>query len=300
MIDIQGVHPYAEKFPMLTDEEIDELADSISTIGLLHPIVIDPAGLVLDGRNRLEACNRAEVEVAVTIYEGDPAEYVIGANVARRNMTTGQRAMCTALVLEADGRRKNSRWEYGKVDFANLQNSPESTFRSQVSRCGVIIDIQRDLAALVADGSMALDAAYRQACGKRDAEKGRRAEKARLAKEEKAAREFLEENAPELAAAVGGDIQTYVEALAVWEKRNREEAQRIADEKAEVERQKRVATWILCDNVVAVAQMRGLNTAERYTPDMAKPGRAVTLQTLLDAQVAIEETITIWKKRGLE
>jgi hypothetical protein len=58
------------------------------------------------------------------VYGGDDlAEYVIDANITRRNMTTGQRAMSTALVLEADGRRsENGRWVRGSVDIGNSPN----------------------------------------------------------------------------------------------------------------------------------------------------------------------------------
>ena len=77
MSEIVGVHPYADKFPMLTDAELDELAESIATIGLINPIVVDTAGLILDGRNRLEACNRSGVETVTTVYEGgDVAEFI--------------------------------------------------------------------------------------------------------------------------------------------------------------------------------------------------------------------------------
>ena len=49
----------------------------------------------------------------------DLAEYVIDSNVTRRNMSTGARAMSTALVLEADGRRKDGRWKRGSVNVGN-------------------------------------------------------------------------------------------------------------------------------------------------------------------------------------
>jgi hypothetical protein len=66
----------------------------------------------------------------------------------------------------------------------------------------------------------------------------------------------------------------------------------------EIERQHRVATDLLCKHLVAVAQMRGLNTASKYKPEMVSPGRRVTMQTLLDAQTAIEEMIAIWNEEG--
>ncbi len=91
MSEIVGVHPYADKFPMLTDVELDELAESIASIGLINPIVVDPAGLILDGRNRLEACKRAGVEAATAVYEGsDVAEFVIMQRHPSQHVYRGQ------------------------------------------------------------------------------------------------------------------------------------------------------------------------------------------------------------------
>jgi ParB-like chromosome segregation protein Spo0J len=65
-----------------------------------------------------------------------------------------------------------------------------------------------------------------------DAEREKLAEAERIAQEEAEAKAFIEENAPELAAQVGGDtISTFAEAQAIWEKRNREEAKRRQEEK---------------------------------------------------------------------
>lgn len=231
--EVTGVHPYADKFPMLSDSELDELAESIKTVGLLHPIIVTTDGLILDGRNRLEACNRAEVEATVEQYDGDDyAEFVIACNVARRNMSTGARAMSTALVLDADGRRGDGRWRRGSVDIGKSPNT-ESDWRSLLTRCGIVLDYTPALAQEVVDGHIALDAAYRKAQEARDAErlKLERQERERLEEEE--ARQFVEANSPDLAAQVGEVFQSYAEAQAVWEKRNREEAARIAREKAE-------------------------------------------------------------------
>ena len=94
---IRGVHPYAEKFPMLGEAELAELAESIAENGLRNPIVLTPDGLILDGRNRSAACERAGVSPTTIVYEGDDlAEYVIDCNSSRRHMSTGARAMATA------------------------------------------------------------------------------------------------------------------------------------------------------------------------------------------------------------
>ena len=112
---ITGVHPYADKFPMLPEPELAELAESIRANGLRNPIVLTPDGLILDGRNRAAACERVGVAPTTTVYEGDDlAEYVIDANSSRRHMTTGARAMATALVLVEDGRRINGKWDGAK------------------------------------------------------------------------------------------------------------------------------------------------------------------------------------------
>ena len=67
---------------------------------------------------------------------------------------SGQRTMATALVLEADGRRKNGRWAYG----INNQNSDCSRgFEVSLAQAGVVLDFKPDLAARVIDGSLALD-----------------------------------------------------------------------------------------------------------------------------------------------
>jgi nicotinamide riboside kinase len=91
------VHPVADLFPMLADDELTELAEDIKQRGLLQPIVLDPQGRVLDGRNRLAACERAGVEPAFDTYEGDdPDGYALAVNIARRHLSKGQRALVAA------------------------------------------------------------------------------------------------------------------------------------------------------------------------------------------------------------
>ena len=163
MSEINGVHPYADKFPMLPQAELEELAQSIRESGLRQPIVVTVDGLILDGRNRFQACRMAGVEPETVVYEGaDLAEYVLDANITRRNMTTGQRAMATALVLEADGRRTNGRWAYGTFEFPDSGKS-EKTARNALNYAGVVLDYTPALAGRVLDGTLALDAAYKEA-----------------------------------------------------------------------------------------------------------------------------------------
>jgi len=235
---ITGTHPYADKFPMLPESELAELAESIRANGLRSPVVLTPNGLILDGRNRYAACLQVEVEPETVIYDGaDLAEYVIDCNSTRRNMSTGARAMSTAMVLAADGRRDGGRWKRGSVDIGQSPNT--ETQRDLLKKCGIVLDFLEALAVPVRDGDLALDAAYRKACEARDSERNKLAEDERLAAEEADARTFIEDTAPDLAAQVGDDspFRTYVEARDVWNRRNREEAARLKAEKdAEVRR----------------------------------------------------------------
>ena len=215
MTDIAGVHPYADKFPMLTDVELDELAESIASIGLINPIVVDPAGLILDGRNRLEACKRAGVEAATAVYEGsDVAEFVIGCNVTRRNMSTGARAMATALVLEAAGRRENGRWAYGHIMGEKNESVLSKSFAVRLKECGVVLDYKPDLATAVIAGDIALNDAFTQAEAIRTS-----AERDKIMAREKAKREKAEaaaeaqRNAEIIADLTQSGAQNYLDLI---------------------------------------------------------------------------------------
>lgn len=93
------VHPVAQLFPMMPDPELRELADSIAKEGLLNPCVRQGT-VLLDGRNRLAACEIAGVEPRFVEYEGDsPVGFIIGVNLSRRHLDKGQKI---ALALEIE------------------------------------------------------------------------------------------------------------------------------------------------------------------------------------------------------
>src|SRR6516162_3469675 len=67
------VHPAAEAFPEMSASELQELADDIKSRGLMHPIMRTDDDTVLDGRNRLKACEIASVKPRFEVYKGvDP------------------------------------------------------------------------------------------------------------------------------------------------------------------------------------------------------------------------------------
>ena len=86
-----------------SDDELEgliaDLADDIRANGLIHPIVRDYAGVLIDGRNRLRACEIAGVAPTFVSLNGqDAAAYIVSANLARRSLTVGQRAMALAMI----------------------------------------------------------------------------------------------------------------------------------------------------------------------------------------------------------
>lgn len=92
-------HPYASIFPMMSDDEIQQLAEDIRTNGQRLDVVIDTHGLVLDGRNRLAACMLAGVTPREYVFEGTDREklhLIFSLNVPRRHLNESQRAMAAA------------------------------------------------------------------------------------------------------------------------------------------------------------------------------------------------------------
>jgi hypothetical protein len=91
-------HPLANLFPMLSDSELDDLAEDIRANGQVETVKLH-RGMVLDGRNRYTACGRKNLGVRTEIFEGSEREalsWVISKNLKRRHLTESQRAMVAA------------------------------------------------------------------------------------------------------------------------------------------------------------------------------------------------------------
>jgi protein gp37 len=99
--EITGIHPAADLFPMVEGEEFTELCADIKQRGLAQPITIWTDGTLLDGRNRLLACYETHQEVVLDRYEGtDPVQFSLSANLHRRHLNAGQRAIVALKVRE--------------------------------------------------------------------------------------------------------------------------------------------------------------------------------------------------------
>lgn len=227
------VHPLAARWPMLPDDELAALADNIATHGQAEPITLDEDGRLVDGRNRLAACELAQIEpkfVRDLDLDDDlkVAAFINTKNAQRRNVTTGQKAMSVAEQLAAQGKRKNGRWSRGSVTSATNVADNERAWRAAMERAGLILDHAPNLADQVVVGSITLNDAATQAEAVRDAELRER-EAERLRQEQI---KDLKSNRPDLAKLVDKGELALTEALTLRDKETeaeRKEKQRQDD-----------------------------------------------------------------------
>jgi ParB-like chromosome segregation protein Spo0J len=95
-------HPICLLIPSADDDELQDLTDDIRAHGLIDPIVLFE-GMILDGRNRAAACERAGVAPRYAQFGGgreDALILVISHNLKRRHLT--KQAIADALVAAED------------------------------------------------------------------------------------------------------------------------------------------------------------------------------------------------------
>jgi N6-adenosine-specific RNA methylase IME4 len=163
-------HPYADIFPLLEGEEFTAFVANIRTKGLVHPIVLFE-GMILDGRNRWNACKAAGVEPRFQefdqVCEGDPLEFVVVTNLHRRHLTPSQCAMVGAdLATMRQGARTDlgqpsaSLPEVSQAQASKLATASERSVRSAVF---VKKEGSRDLIQAVRAGKIAVSLAAKLA-----------------------------------------------------------------------------------------------------------------------------------------
>ena len=116
------IHPSALKFPALSDEEYQNLKNSIKAHGLFEPIILGPGGEIIDGRHRWKACIELGIEPFTSnfVEQEDIAtekmsveEYIFEANIHRRHLTESQRA---AIAAEFADMRQGERTDLSPSD----------------------------------------------------------------------------------------------------------------------------------------------------------------------------------------
>lgn len=149
-------HPDAAIFPMMPEDELNELADDIKTNGQQMPILVQD-GLIIDGRNRYAACLRAGVNPVFEEFSGtDVKAFIVSANINRRHMTKGARAMAVAkmypdaLAYKRGGNSLKIKESGGFTD-------------GYLSQARTVLHHTPELADKVLSGLMPLSGAYEEA-----------------------------------------------------------------------------------------------------------------------------------------
>jgi hypothetical protein len=158
----------ANVFPMLTEDELNELAVDITDNGLREPLVIaeiesedgEKTMMLIDGRNRRAACEIANVEPDTRTLNGeDPKAFVMSANIHRRHLSKGQRAMVTAMIYPDSEQGKRT---------TSVKNTEVSD--SYLSKARIVLKHTPDAAQTVVSGAVKLADAYDAAIETRDKE----------------------------------------------------------------------------------------------------------------------------------
>jgi ParB-like chromosome segregation protein Spo0J len=215
------VHPAAECVRLMDEEELASLAASIQAHGQRDPIILGRVNgaaseALIDGRNRLKACEIAGVEPRFETIEFEDDEAVkafIADKSEHRNLTKGQQAMRLALLYPEPKRGKHSelRNSTGKMGFD----------KARLSQARAVYAYSPELALAVRDGTKKLDEALKEV---KTAREELNSQEWKLAK--------LRNDAPDLADLVDEDRMALGEAIAAFNQREAEQ-KAIEDNKRE-------------------------------------------------------------------
>jgi ParB-like nuclease family protein len=241
-------------FPMMSADDLADLAADIKANGQRFPIIVGPyegREVIVDGRNRYEACEIAGVDPKFEKLNGhDPKAFILSMNVKRRHMTSAQRTMAVAMIYPAPSRNVHV-----------PSPAKELADDGALSKARTVLRHSRSLAEAILAGSQSLLDAYDEV---------RRAE-GKISNETIRLRDLCS-NRPDLAESVVQGEITLDEATAQ------------AKREAEAVKQRR---WAATKNLVEGVQLldRSIDTASdllnEYDPHVAQQiGETITPERL--------------------
>lgn len=203
------IHPAAESYRLMRNDELAALAEDIEAHGLIDPIIMGRVNgaateALVDGRNRLHACEIARVEPKFQVIEfpdEDAVRAFVKSRSERRDLSKGERAMALAMLYPKPERGKKSRI------LDNLEGNRKG-WTDRLYQARSVLGHSPELAAAVRDGTIKLDEALdRVKNERRDLE----STETKLA--------ILRSEAPDLAELVEEDRIALAEATAALEQR---------------------------------------------------------------------------------
>jgi ParB-like chromosome segregation protein Spo0J len=105
---IKGVHPAAGVIPLMTDEEFQSLCADVEANGFWNPVTVTDDGILIDGRNRVQAAWAVGKDPIVRRYNpSDVFVYLMSENFFRTSYTKDQLAAVDRKTDELRRKRGN-------------------------------------------------------------------------------------------------------------------------------------------------------------------------------------------------
>ncbi len=166
-ISIEKLHPFKDHpYKVMADEEMEVLAESIHTEGILSPLIVRPLeGIdeyeIISGHRRLHAAQRAGLsEVPALVYEisrEEAAIMLVDSNLHREHILPSEKAFAYKLKMEAMKHQGRTSPQVGeKLVTAEKVGADGGDSKNQVLRYVRLTHLIPELLQLVDDGKIAL------------------------------------------------------------------------------------------------------------------------------------------------
>jgi ParB-like chromosome segregation protein Spo0J len=197
------IHLVANCFPMLPKKELDQLVEDIERHGLREKIV-RYKGMLLDGRNRLLACELAGVKPEFREWErrdeNDTARaFILSLNLLRRHLSESQRAMVAAKLAKLGRGRRQTKFN-GSIDPLEMSQAEAASSMDvsvgSVKRASTVIAKAPELVEPVEQRKIKVNAAARVA-------KSSKSVRSKVGERLKAGKKVTERDVVELEAPEG-------------------------------------------------------------------------------------------------
>ena len=166
-ISIEKLHPFEDHpYKVLDNEEMEALAESIHTEGILSPLIVRPLAdtdeyEVISGHRRLHAAQRAGLsEIPAFAYEisrEEAAIMLVDSNLHREHILPSEKAFAYKLKMEAMKHQGRTSPQVGeKLVTAEKVGADGGDSKNQVLRYVRLTHLIPELLQLVDDGKIAL------------------------------------------------------------------------------------------------------------------------------------------------
>jgi hypothetical protein len=273
------VHPIAELYPLMSDEELDVLGEDIETNGLQNKLVRDEDGTLIDGRNREEAAKRRGIKLTaddyVTLNGLDSMTFIFSLNNKRRHVLKSQRAVIAVKARELEGKAKKTESDFlSFAAMAQLSGVSESLIKDAHA---VLKYAPEHVDAVIAGAGVTFEKALEDAKERKAAAQSKEAQMNKLRKE-----------ASDLADLVSEERMALQEAFGALKERK------------ETERRDRQRATEFIRDVVLILDPRSMNPqeygasfVERFDPRYAN--EEISKDRLMNCLTVLKEITKRWK-----